>query len=1167
MKKLKLIVLMMVLVLTVGAIAVGCHKDGQIDYSVTVIGTNGKGLKDVEVFVSTAEGLTTSGVTDEEGKFYFRAKSGEYVIEFGELSSGYVVEGTDHKVTSKARDLTVNVVLKDKDNIEYTVNVFHYGDLPIPNVRVNLKKGDTAMGTGSTNSDGAVTIAAKPDAYVVEVDGLPDGYSLVDPDNPAMVDSTTKQATVRVTSAIIADPVDDTKVYNTGDVIHDFSCTDPTITDPELNSEYTLSEIFKTKQMVLLNFWSTNCTPCMSEMPELERAYRKFKDKAEILALNVPLLGSQSERDLRTTRQKKYKETDGTEYSLTFPMAIDGNMMPFHFNMNSIPVTVIVDRYGIISEIHRGSMDKAMFEDLFEKYTADDYVPVASPQKGEGTVTPPPAIEREKPDVEFPSSETIEQAINGDSYDFNYYPERGNDAEYSWPWLVSSEGESSPYIYPANTGTNYSYATIYTSVVIDENAIRDPNGKKVLAFDFKYQSEEWCDYFYVIVNNNFVYEFSGIDEWKWQTCYALIADEPGTYELALLYNKDQQKAGGADTVRIRNMRLISVGEVNAEAGTLDMPRDAVKKYNATDNTFESYVDAVMGEDGFYHMGDENGPYILANLFSRTQFNIRIPGESTTAVNEYAIQGMFDYNSPQSENRDPSLDKTEAITKWLVAANNSEIPGLTTVNADLAQLLNEFSERMAPQGHSDKDWLQFCIYFEHYGSDENDKGISTPDRNPVRGVIMETAFDMVAPHQGAFDVDGKGDFIIDEQYKNTVIHTRLIMPRGWQYKIVPTEAGVYRFRSQSKTDCDTMAWLRDKDGNLLVETEYQLENPDYDYNFVITYYLEANQPYYLAVTLADMGIYNEFTFTTEYLGPQQYVWQYASRNEFTSELDDEGGMAATINYFNVQPVLVGNLYYNAKKGADGKYIVKDGKYEANLDDPLYVDFTTPARFFDEGSLQVAIERAYEPRVRYRVSTVLKAMYNKALPTTGSEEDKVVVDGKTVYGYDKVTAISSLKGSNPTDEEWNAFIIAFDNVYGGEFNIAGDAEAIAQIKSQTTVGGLTNYLRSRFVNYFDFSKVQFSEQPDPETGELSEKYTHVTPDMYRDYTTTMENALKAALANTGDDVKGPESAGCTQLTSEMAVALKMFAWRLGNPADVNTDWIRFCAHFEYMGPVEA
>ncbi|MBQ2271768.1 MAG: hypothetical protein II335_08290, partial [Firmicutes bacterium] len=63
---------------------------------------------------------------------------------------------------------------------------------------------------------------------------------------------------------------------------------------------------------------------------------------------------------------------------------------------------------------------------------------------------------------------------------------------------------------------------------------------------------------FVIVNDDDIYQISGdADEKEWQSCYPCVAEEAGTYELALCYLKDEADNVGEDTVYVKNMRVVS----------------------------------------------------------------------------------------------------------------------------------------------------------------------------------------------------------------------------------------------------------------------------------------------------------------------------------------------------------------------------------------------------------------------------------------------------------------------------------------------------------------------------------------------------------------------------------------------------------------------------------
>ena len=61
-------------------------------------------------------------------------------------------------------------------------------------------------------------------------------------------------------------------LYQLGDKMKDFSITTP------YGKTITLYEELQKKDMVVLNFWATWCTPCNNELPALNHAYSLYED-------------------------------------------------------------------------------------------------------------------------------------------------------------------------------------------------------------------------------------------------------------------------------------------------------------------------------------------------------------------------------------------------------------------------------------------------------------------------------------------------------------------------------------------------------------------------------------------------------------------------------------------------------------------------------------------------------------------------------------------------------------------------------------------------------------------------------------------------------------------------------------------------------------------------
>lgn len=1043
----------------------------------------------------------------------------------------------------------------------YEITAISEGGAPLKGIGIQLSSGGSVVASGVTGDDGVIYLAAEHSVYDLGVDTqtVPKGYSQ-SANNPAKTAVDQPQIKLIFTSQVISEAIPENKTYAVGDVMYDFTVYD--IDD----NPFTLSEILAQKRMVLLNFWNLSCVPCLSEMPSLDASYRKNSVHAQVLAVDVPALGADDISHVRSYLNSGYTDVNGEKCSFTYPLCLDMNGLNRvnfmgHFPLSSIPVNAVIDRYGVLVEMHLGSMGQSQFDELFQKYTADDYSQNFTPggsQSGGGQEE----LHRVEPNVTQPDSSLIEEAINDSSFKGSYVPASGTeDSKYSWPWVLESNSNEGTYLCPSNREVDYSFATISTTFTLTEDDVK-ADGKRVLAFDFKYSTENGGDYFFVIVNNTMVFEFTGTEHWdKYDTCYPLIATEAGEYTLTLMYNKDDTTNGGYDTVHIKNMRLITTADITADS--LDMPRDT--SANWTGEKYSTYVTAVKGEDGFYRLNDQNGPYILVDMYNPTNFNRHFENNSY-GINTFAVNDDFNY-SPVKDREDgayrPDLDKTDAITRYLVAANAAELPGLCVVTEELKDLLIEFAKSKGAD--YPESWLEFCLYFEHYGTDETDKGICEFKRNPVRGLLKEAAYPMVDPHTGAFDLlteaeaqKSNTDYDISPEYLNSVTIDRLVVPRGFKFVFEPKQDGVYRFRSQSMTFGDTMAWLRDyeNEDNILKATDEQKEMSDRDYNFALTYYMKKGEKYILALSYVDPGGTGKFTFATEYLGESYYSWEQASREYVTS---DESGQE--MNYMYVLPVLGpdGMYYYDALRDENGNPVDKDGNIAteysqlvADLNDPIYVNITAPNYLTGGITLGSAIEMGKTENITRRVIGFVKE----------------------AFGYDGDVAANSvltdLNGGNEVDAlKWDSLISLIaggsekNPGYGDSVFVQGSM--VAEMKKCRTVAQLVSFLQEYYLQAFNC--LPYSEFFQA-LGYDADKTNPADFSYIKNYTANMEGYLN--VANSGAAIPQRDNqdsvTGLVQLDSTLQIIIELFARRYGWET-LATDWIRLCSHFEYYGPAQS
>lgn len=238
---------------------------------------------------------------------------------------------------------------------DYTVTVKSVAGTAMENIGVYVYT-DATLGEmvsfAKTDANGKATFSAEAgDGYVAVLKDVPAGYAV-----EATYTLAGAQTDIVLKTALLTNVDMTTQKIGLGDVMFDFTVTD---TD---GKSHTLSALLAEKKAVVLNFWYTKCGPCKAEFPFLQEAYAKYSDSLEVLALD-PV-----DKDAAAVAAFK------TELGLTFPMAAVDATWESVFSLLAYPTTVVIDRYGVVTLVHSGSIDNAKtFEDIFAAYTAENY--------------------------------------------------------------------------------------------------------------------------------------------------------------------------------------------------------------------------------------------------------------------------------------------------------------------------------------------------------------------------------------------------------------------------------------------------------------------------------------------------------------------------------------------------------------------------------------------------------------------------------------------------------------------------------------------------------------------------------------------------------------------------------------------------------------------------
>ena len=115
----------------------------------------------------------------------------------------------------------------------------------------------------------------------------------------------------------------------------------PRFSLPELKGgTVRLEDYLDGKHVVLMNFWSTTCDPCMAEMPHLVELYKKHKDQGFVV-LAVAADGPESRAQISSTAQQK---------DMVFPVLLDEETeVTGRYNpKRELPFNVLIGKSGAI---------------------------------------------------------------------------------------------------------------------------------------------------------------------------------------------------------------------------------------------------------------------------------------------------------------------------------------------------------------------------------------------------------------------------------------------------------------------------------------------------------------------------------------------------------------------------------------------------------------------------------------------------------------------------------------------------------------------------------------------------------------------------------------------------------------------------------------------------
>lgn len=135
--------------------------------------------------------------------------------------------------------------------------------------------------------------------------------------------------------------------------------------------DYT-EKVFSDYDLTLVNIFTTWCSPCVNEIPELEKLYEEMKDKGVgVVGVVLDTVGDDGKQDDATVKKAGVlQEKTKASYPFLIP---DSTMMNGRLNgISAFPETFFVDKDGnIVGETYSGSHSLDEWKEIVEKELAN----------------------------------------------------------------------------------------------------------------------------------------------------------------------------------------------------------------------------------------------------------------------------------------------------------------------------------------------------------------------------------------------------------------------------------------------------------------------------------------------------------------------------------------------------------------------------------------------------------------------------------------------------------------------------------------------------------------------------------------------------------------------------------------------------------------------------
>lgn len=122
-------------------------------------------------------------------------------------------------------------------------------------------------------------------------------------------------------------------------------------------------------QVLVVNFWYVHCGGCIAELPFFNEVQQEYGDEVKVIVVHASDVDTKADKQAYINKLEDSSGVKFSDYAVTFVQ--DTEELYLYGKLGGVgdfPITIIIDKEGIIRSVHLSSMTKESLTEEIEKW-------------------------------------------------------------------------------------------------------------------------------------------------------------------------------------------------------------------------------------------------------------------------------------------------------------------------------------------------------------------------------------------------------------------------------------------------------------------------------------------------------------------------------------------------------------------------------------------------------------------------------------------------------------------------------------------------------------------------------------------------------------------------------------------------------------------------------